>query len=65
MSKTVSCLEETCGWLYVGENHMYKEFQLGVQSTTIKIEGKGKRQRKEKRQKRDRTRKQLETQKLN
>lgn len=58
MSKTLSCLEKNL-WLYVGENHMYKEFQLGIRSTTIK------RQRKEKRQKRDRVRKHLETQKLN
>lgn len=52
-------------WLYVRENHMYKEFQLVVQSTTIKIQGEGKRWRKGKRPKRDGTRKQLETQKLN
>lgn len=44
---------------------MYKEFQLVVQSTTIKIQGEGKRWRKGKRPKRDGTRKQLETQKLN
>lgn len=44
---------------------MCKEFQLGAQSTTIKIQGTGKRRRKGKRQKRDRVRKHLETQKLN
>lgn len=49
-------------WLYVGENHMYKEFQLGVPSTTIKIQGKGKRRREGERQKRGRARKQLEAQ---
>lgn len=64
MSKTVSCLEETCGYMW-GRVMCTKKFQLGVQSTTIKTQGKGKGQRNGKRQKTDWTRKQLGTLKLN
>lgn len=64
MSKTLSCLEETCGYMW-GRITCTRNVSFGVQSATIKRQGKGKRPRKGKRQKRERMRRQLEMQKPN